>query len=430
MNQGPGLFERPKSGERAILVQARFKNQASSPEAEEFEALARAAGAVIVGCLTVQRTGPDPKFFIGLGKLAELQSWVSAEAIELVLVNYSLTPGQEKHLEQFLKCRLVDRTGLILDIFAARARTHEGKLQVELAQLRHWATRLVRGWTHLERQRGGIGLRGPGETQLELDKRLIQNRRRLLIRRLEKLKSQREQSRQARRSAQVPTVCLVGYTNAGKSTLFNALTGATVLSANQLFATLDPTWRRLHLKGIGDAVLVDTVGFIQDLPHALIEAFNATLQETAEADLLLHVIDYANPNRREQAHEVEKVLAQIEALGIPRLAVYNKIDLQGMAPHVESDLEGRPVQAFVSASKALGLEELKEAISDSLFDCGLQTYSIRLLPEDAALRAWLHAYGDIKAELFAADGSSVMTVRLVDWRFQAGCLQFPKLTNT
>lgn len=329
---------------------------------DEFQELARAAGARVLAVVTGSRKAPDPKYFIGSGKAEEIKQQVLLHQVQLVLINHNLSPTQERNLERFLQCRVLDRTGLILDIFAQRARSFEGKLQVELAFLNHMATRLVRGWTHLERQRGGIGLRGgPGETQLEVDRRLIRNRIKTIHKRLEKVRQQREQGRRARTKAVIPTVALVGYTNAGKSTLFNALTGASVFSADQLFATLDPTLRRIYFPEHGPVVLADTVGFIRHLPHQLVEAFRATLEEVAKADLLLHVIDVHDPNREAHIAQVNQVLKEIQAETVPQILVYNKIDLGAdLLPHVDPAYGEYPSCAWVSAEKKQGIDDLKK----------------------------------------------------------------------
>ena len=310
------MFERPESGERAILIHAAVDRVPDQTEREEFAELARSAGAIVVEEITSGRRRPDPRSFIGKGKLEEVREAIEAECAELVISSAPLSPGQERNLERALRCRVLDRGGLILDIFAQRARSHEGKLQVELAQLRHLSTRLVRGWTHLERQKGGIGLRGPGETQLETDRRLVGNRIRQLRERLDQVDSRREMNRQNRTRAEIPTVALVGYTNAGKSTLFNTLTSAGVYVEDQLFATLDPTMRRVDMADGPPFILVDTVGFVRDLPHELVAAFRATLQETKEADLILHLIDAADPGRWQRVRQVNQVLKQIGAEGV------------------------------------------------------------------------------------------------------------------
>ncbi|MDX1656872.1 MAG: ribosome rescue GTPase HflX, partial [Candidatus Competibacteraceae bacterium] len=312
------MFERPRTGERAVLVHLALSGADHQSDFTEFQELSASAGAIQVGLVTGSRRAPDPRLFVGGGKAEEIREAVVVEQADLVIFDHALSPSQERNLESLLKCRVLDRTGLILDIFAQRARSHEGKLQVELAQLQHLSTRLVRGWTHLERQKGGIGLRGPGETQLETDRRLLGERIKQIHRRLEKVDRQRDQGRQARRKAEVPTVSLVGYTNAGKSTLFNRLTEAGVYAADQLFATLDPTLRRLELPNADPAILVDTVGFISQLPHELVAAFRSTLQETVQSVLLLHIIDAGAAERRDNQQEVERVLAEIGAAQLPR----------------------------------------------------------------------------------------------------------------
>ncbi|MEQ8802460.1 MAG: ribosome rescue GTPase HflX, partial [Haliea sp.] len=320
------FFERPASGERAVLVHLTIASEDEREDPREFEELVLSAGGDPVAFVMGSRSVPDSRTFVGSGKLQEIADEVQLHEAEIVMFNHALSPSQERNLERELKCRVLDRTGLILDIFAQRARTHEGKLQVELAQLQHMSTRLVRGWTHLERQKGGIGLRGPGETQLETDRRLLRARIKSIQGRLQKVQRQRDQGRRSRRRAEVPTIELVGYTNAGKSTLFNRLTGSSVFAADQLFATLDPTLRRLDLEEAGPVILADTVGFIAHLPHKLVEAFKATLEETVSADLLLHVIDVAAEAREDNIHQVEAVLEEIGAADIPLLQVYNKLD--------------------------------------------------------------------------------------------------------
>ncbi len=313
-----------------------------------------------------RRSRPDPRFFAGSGKADEIAAAVRDSGAEVVLFNHELSPAQERNLERHVQARVVDRVTLILDIFASRAQSAEGKLQVELAQLQHLSTRLVRGWTHLERQKGGIGLRGPGETQLETDRRLLGDRVKALKTRLGKLSKQRQTQRRARGRNRVKTLALVGYTNAGKSTLFNALTRAGAYAADQLFATLDTTSRKLYLQGLGEVVVSDTVDFISDLPHSLIAAFRATLEATAEADLLLHVVDSASPNRDRQMYEVDKVLAEIGAGGVPQLLVYNKIDLSGAAPGAEKDEYGKLRAVRVSARTGAGLDDLRRALAEIL----------------------------------------------------------------
>ncbi len=407
------MFERPKAGERSILVQIAMGGQPTSEDAaEEFRLLAQAAGAEVVSSLGGSRDTPDPRLFIGSGKADELKSLVEATEAELVIFDHALSPAQERNLERLLGCRVVDRSGLILDIFAQRARSADGKLQVELAQLRHLSTRLVRGWTHLERQKGGIGLRGPGETQLETDRRLLGRRIALLNDRLAHVETQRGQGRRARDRAEIPTISLVGYTNAGKSTLFNRLTEAGVFQADQLFATLDPTLRRLCLPSGPAAVLADTVGFINGLPHELVAAFRSTLQETREASLLLHLVDAASPERDRRIRDVEAVLAEIGAQDCPQLLVYNKIDLVEDQPaRLDRDADGRPWRVWMSAQSGAGVELLTEALSERLRG-ELVRESLLLGPADGALRAWLFEHARVLDDAGTDEGGWRMEVEL------------------
>jgi GTP-binding protein HflX len=358
------MFDRPSAGNRAILVQVDFGERDFGERLDEFRMLAESAGAEPLAVIKGKRGSPDPRTFVGRGKVVELGQAVQAEEADIVIFNHELAPGQQRNLERELDCRVIDRSSLILDIFALRAKSHEGKLQVELAQLQHLATRLVRGWTHLERQKGGIGLRGPGEKQLETDRRLLGKRVALLKDRLKQLERQRKVRRRARSRAEVLSVSLVGYTNAGKSTLFNALTKAGAYAADQLFATLDTTSRRLFVEGAGQIVLSDTVGFIRDLPHSLVAAFHATLEETAQADLLLHVVDSASADREQQMHAVQEVLSEIGAAEVPQIVVWNKIDLTAAAPGVERDDCGRLARVRVSARSGAGLDLLREALAE------------------------------------------------------------------
>ncbi len=334
----------------------------------EFRELAISAGAKPVHVIIGRRKTPDSKYFVGSGKTAEILQAAQATHAKLILVNHTLSPAQKRNLELELKCRVLDRTELILDIFAQRARTFEGKLQVELAQLQYMATHLVRGWTHLERQKGGIGLRGgPGEKQIEVDRRLLRDRIYRIKERLEKVSTQRDLSRRARKRAAIPTISLIGYTNAGKSTLFNKLTKSHVYVADQLFATLDPTLRRMSLPNAEAVILADTVGFIRDLPHDLVKAFHATLEETLEADLLLHVVDAHHPERHQFMEQVDKVLAQIGAEQVPRIQVYNKVDLlTDQSPRIDRDAQGKPYRVWVSAVTGEGIELLKQALIEIL----------------------------------------------------------------
>ncbi len=404
-------------GERAVLLHVRGRSDESPEAVQEFIELVRSAGAAIEAVLIVTRTQFDARTLIGSGKAEELRQEAEARGAELVIVNHDLSPSQERNLEKLIGCRVLDRAGLILDIFAQRARSHEGKLQVELAQLQHLSTRLVRGWTHLERQGGGgIGLRGPGETQLETDRRLVALRINQLKKRLEKVRSQRQEGRKGRQRADIPTVALVGYTNAGKSTLFKRLTEADVYIADQLFATLDATLRRVEMPQGGAMVLADTVGFIADLPHELVAAFRSTLEETREASLLLHVIDAQAEGRDERIAEVENVLAQIGADDVPQLQVYNKIDLAGLMPRIDYDDEGRPCRVWISAEKGLGIGLLFQAI-EACLAAEIVRLDLDLAPAEARLRARLHAEGAIASERMDEEGRWHLGLRLPSVRW-------------
>jgi GTP-binding protein HflX len=407
------LFERPKSGERAVLVHLDFSAQEEDQEdLEEFRELAISAGALPVAEITGARRHPDPKYLIGTGKAEEVRLCVAREKAELVLVDHALAPAQERNLERLLGCRVLDRTGLILDIFAQRASSHEGRLQVELAQLKHISTRLVRGWTHLERQKGGIGLRGPGETQLETDRRLLANRIKQLNKRLEKVRNQRGQGRRARQRAAIPTVSLVGYTNAGKSTLFNRLTASGVYAADQLFATLDPTLRRLALPNAGTVILADTVGFIRHLPHDLVAAFRSTLEETREASLLLHVIDASDDNYRANMEQVNAVLKEIGAEDVPQIEVYNKVDLMPEQDvRVERDAEGRVVRVWLSAVSGEGMELLLAALAEQLSSGRVREW-LRVPAGNGRLRARLFSLGKVLEECVDDSGDLMLHVEL------------------
>ncbi|MFD0325397.1 ribosome rescue GTPase HflX [Lysobacter gummosus] len=391
------MFERSKKGEHALLIQPHAGGAPDEDLLEEFADLARSAGASVAAVLTARIDRPNAATLIGSGKLDEVKAAADASGADLILVNHSLSPGQERNLERLLERRVVDRTGLILDIFSQRAQSAEGKLQVELAQLKHMSTRLIRGWTHLERQRGGsIGLRGPGETQLETDRRLLQKRLEQLQKRLDKVEVQRTQMRRARMRSELPRVALVGYTNAGKSTLFNAMTGADAYAADQLFATLDPTVRRIDLSG-GAAVLADTVGFVRDLPHDLVAAFRSTLSEAREADLLLHVIDAADPLRDERIAQVDEVLNEIGAGDLPQVLVFNKIDrLDGVAARIDRPGEEKN-RVWVSARDGQGLDLLRTALGEALQLRHVQG-SVRIVPQAAKLRARLHELGAVRTE--------------------------------
>ena len=405
------MFERPQSGERAILVHAGPDGAPDDSEREEFVELARSAGAIIVDEIVSARKRPDPRFFIGKGKVDDLRASVAMHEAEIVIFGAALSPSQERNLERELKCRVLDRAGLILDIFAQRARSFEGKLQVELAQLRHLSTRLVRGWTHLERQKGGIGLRGPGETQLETDRRLVGQRIRQLNDRLEQVDARRTMNRQNRVRAEVATVALVGYTNGGKSTLFNALTDAGVYVEDQLFATLDPTVRRLELPDGTVIVLADTVGFVRDLPHELIAAFRSTLQEAREADLILHMIDASDPNRWQRVRQVNSVLKQLEADRVPQIRVYNKIDMLDRPPRVTSNRSGEGRAVWLSAATGEGIPMLLDAISDRLCRKTLHRV-IHLQPSQGRQRAKLFELGAVLSEATAEDGSWTLELKM------------------
>ena len=359
------MFDRPKSGERAVLVQVDFGQDAIDERLSELELLAGSAGASVAGVVRAKRRSPDPALYIGKGKAEELGEALRDCEADLVIFNHDLAPGQQRNLERKLECRVIDRTSLILDIFALRAQSHEGKLQVELAQLEHLATRLVRGWTHLERQKGGIGLRGPGETQLETDRRLLGERVKTLRGKLAKLEKQRGVRRRSRSRRDVLSVSIVGYTNAGKSTLFNTVTKADAYAANQLFATLDTTSRRLYLGEVGNIVLSDTVGFIRELPHTLVAAFHATLEETVGADLLLHVVDSSSEDRDAQIEAVNEVLNEIGAGDIPQILVWNKIDKTRLAPQADRDACDRIRRVFVSARTGEGLDLLRSALTEA-----------------------------------------------------------------
>lgn len=384
---------------------------------EEFVLLADSAGANQKVIVTGTRSKPDAKYFVGTGKAEEIANLVAEHEADIVIFNHSLSPSQERNLERLLKCRVLDRTGLILDIFAQRARTYEGKLQVELAQLSHLATRLVRGWTHLERQKGGIGLRGPGETQLETDRRLLQIRVNQLKNKLEKVKQTRSQGRAKRQKSDIPTIALVGYTNAGKSTLFNCLANENIYAANQLFATLDPTLRRVEWAGIGAIVLVDTVGFVRHLPHELVESFHATLEETLEADLLLHVIDSSRDDMHEQISAVQAVLAQINN-NVPVLNVFNKIDITGEPPYIGYDKEDEPNRVYLSARTGKGIDKLTFAVEQLILG-KLEQLVLTLSPSNnthAKLQNELHQLSVIHATDYDDNGNVLLTIRLASGR--------------
>ncbi len=407
------MFERPRSGERAVLVRLGLGAQVDPEDLLEFRQLALSAGAEPVATIVGRRERPDPRFFMGSGKADEVRAAAEDNAADIILVDHALSPSQERNLEKLTGRRVLDRNSLILDIFAQRARSFEGKLEVELAQLKHLATRLVRGWTHLERQKGGIGLRGPGETQLETDRRLIGQRVRVLTKRLEKIQQQRETGRQMRAEIPVPSLALVGYTNAGKSTLFRSLTGADAYVADQLFATLDPTVRRITLPGGTSVVAADTVGFIRELPHELVAAFQSTLTEAREATLLLHVVDASDPRRDEHIAQVDAVLEEIGASGIPQIIVYNKIDRLEGESRIDRDAEGRATAVWISAERRVGLELLAGAITERLARF-VRVARLRVPASAGALRSRLYAAKAVREEHALDDGSIELVVELPD----------------
>ena len=407
------MFERPRIGERAVLVRLGVGAPVDPEDLEEFTQLALSAGARPVATVTGRRERPDPRYFLGSGKAEELRDVARETEADLILVDHALSPSQERNLEKLIERRVLDRNGLILDIFAQRARSFEGKLEVELAQLKHIGSRLVRGWTHLERQKGGIGLRGPGETQLETDRRIIAQRVRVLTRRLTKIKQQRETGRQTRAEIPVPSLALVGYTNAGKSTLFRALTGADAYVADQLFATLDPTVRRIHLPGGTAVVVADTVGFIRELPHELVAAFQSTLTEARAATLLLHMVDASNPRREEQTEAVNEVLEEIGASAIPQILLYNKIDRLAEPPRIDRDPDGRAIAVWISAEKRTGLDLLTAAVAERLSRLARRA-RLKVPASAGALRSRLYAARAVREESTDADGSIELAVELPD----------------
>ena len=415
--------------DKAVVVHVFFSQNKNIEDLQEFQLLAESANVEILQIITTSRATPQAKYFIGEGKAQEIADAVKTLDADVVLVNHQLTPAQTRNLESICQCHVVDRTGVILDIFAQRARSHEGKLQVELAQLKHLSTRLVRRKTGLDQQKGAVGLRGPGETQLETDRRLIKVRIAQLQNRLAKVEKQRNQNRQTRQKADIPTISLVGYTNAGKSTLFNFITQANVYAADQLFATLDPTLRRLQIQDVGTAILADTVGFVRQLPHDLVSAFKSTLQETVEASLLLHVIDAADTRKIENIEAVNLVLEEIKANKVPVLLVYNKIDLlENVVPHIEYDDENNPVAVYLSAHSGEGLDLLLEAIKVRLKN-EILSFTLTLLPQEGKIRHTLYQLDSIRHEQISDEGEFILNVQIDKVEWLKLCKQFPKLSE-
>ena len=412
------MFDRYEAGEQAILVHISFSDENNKEDLDELKLLVSSAGVNSLEAITGSRKSPQARYFVGAGKAQEIADAVQTLQADVVIFNHALTPAQQRNLEALCECLVLDRTALILDIFAQRARTHEGKLQVELAQLRHLSTRLIRGWTHLERQKGGVGLRGPGETQLETDRRLLGARISTIRSRLDKVAKQREQSRRSRQRNEVPTLSLVGYTNAGKSTLFNRITDAGVYAADQLFATLDPTLRKIGVEDVGTCILADTVGFIRHLPHDLVAAFKATLQETREATLLLHVVDCADECYHGNIDEVQKVLNEIDAGEVPQLMVMNKIDaLQDVKPHIDLDDLGQPVRIWLSAQTGMGIELLFEALT-RLLSGQMRVLELALPTDQGKLRSLFYQMACVETESFAENGDCLLNIRLnnIEWQ--------------
>lgn len=418
--------------ERAVLVHVDFYQESDREELDEFHELVDSAGAEICELLTTKRQKADSKYFIGKGKAQEVKLAVEMFEANVVIVNHALSPAQERNLSQLLNCQVLDRIGLILDIFAQRARSHEGKLQVELAQLKRMSTRLVKGWTHLDRQ-GGIGARGPGETQLETDRRLVQGRIKQLEAKIEKVRKQRDLGRRSRKRSELPTITIVGYTNAGKSTLFNTMTAAGVYAEDRLFATLDSTLRRVHLPGAGPVIFADTVGFIRHIPHDLVSAFRSTLEEAREASLLVHLVDASDPLREEKIQDVQDVIEEVEADQVPQLLVMNKIDAlqpvadQTVTPKVDLNEEGLPERVWISAKKDLGIDLLMDAVG-AFFKGQYRKVKIVLAVSAGKKRSQLYQLGTILEEGFDEIGNSLFTMLLTDAEWQQ-IEQWPELLS-
>ena len=411
------MFERYEAGEQAVLVHVSFSDENNKEDIDELKLLVSSAGVNSVAIVTGPRKSPHPRFFVGTGKAQEVADTVRTMEADIVIFNHALTPAQLRNMEALCECLVLDRTALILDIFAQRARTFEGKLQVELAQLHYMSSRLIRGWSHLDKQKGGVGMRGPGETQLETDRRLLAARISTIKSRLEKVSKQREQGRRSRLRNEVPTVSLVGYTNAGKSTLFNQITAAEVYAADQLFATLDPTLRKIAVEDVGTCILADTVGFIRHLPHDLVAAFKATLQETREATLLLHVVDCSDENSLANIEAVDHVLNEIDAGEVPFLMVMNKIDaLEEGEPRIDYDDLGQPVRVWISAQKNIGIDLLFNALTH-LLSGKIRSLQLSIPPEQGKLRALFYQLECIQEEEYAEDGNCILDIRLnsADW---------------